>query len=340
MTDVDCLYDKNPRTHPDARPIEVVSDISALAVDVSSAGSALGTGGMSTKIVAARLATSAGVTTIITRSSKPGNIYSIIQQLQTLRKSNSNPDSPSIPQTSTLERDLSMSISSLNPEVLLKVPLHTRFVPQPRPIRDRSFWLLYGLSPHGTVYIDEGAHRALTNKAGLLPVGVVAVEGIFAQQEAVKLVVTKSMRTKPRPVSGSLDGNEVGTPLPNGRALSPTIADFEQQVTNALATGNPVDAQVFVPSKTDQEIGRAIVNYSSSEISRIMGLQSTEIESVIGWAESEYVALRENISLLNAQKAVKSGGKEPGIGLGIAGDSSGRETPTRERMGDLASYLG
>src|SRR5262249_22417176 len=33
MTDVDCLYDKNPRTHPDARPIEIVDDINALEAD-------------------------------------------------------------------------------------------------------------------------------------------------------------------------------------------------------------------------------------------------------------------------------------------------------------------
>lgn len=33
MTDVDCLYDKNPRTNPDAQPIEIVEDISALQAD-------------------------------------------------------------------------------------------------------------------------------------------------------------------------------------------------------------------------------------------------------------------------------------------------------------------
>lgn len=33
LTDVDCLYDKNPRTHPDAKPVEVVDDISSLDVD-------------------------------------------------------------------------------------------------------------------------------------------------------------------------------------------------------------------------------------------------------------------------------------------------------------------
>ncbi|KAL9067620.1 MAG: hypothetical protein Q9157_006750, partial [Trypethelium eluteriae] len=83
MTDVDCLYESNPRTNPDARAIEVVEDIAALEADVSSPGSALGTGGMSTKIVAARLATSAGVTTVITRSSQPGNISSILRYAET-----------------------------------------------------------------------------------------------------------------------------------------------------------------------------------------------------------------------------------------------------------------
>ena len=81
MTDVDCLYDKNPRKCPDAQPIMVVEDIDALQADVSTAGSALGTGGMATKIVAARLATSAGTSTIITKSSKPGNVSQIIQHL-------------------------------------------------------------------------------------------------------------------------------------------------------------------------------------------------------------------------------------------------------------------
>src|SRR3954453_7602784 len=69
MTDVDCLYDKNPRTNPDAKPVFVVDNIDALDVDVSSKGSSLGTGGMSTKVVPARRATSAGVTTVIARSS-------------------------------------------------------------------------------------------------------------------------------------------------------------------------------------------------------------------------------------------------------------------------------
>ena len=241
MTDVDCLYDKNPRTHADAKPIEVVEDISSLEVDVSSSGSRLGTGGMSTKLVAARLATSAGVTTIIARSNNPGNITAIVDYIQAKKQA-----------VQTIPRVGSTSIA----------PLHTRFLPDPDPIRDRPFWLLHGLAAHGTIFIDEGAYRALASKAGLLPSGVVGVEGQFSQQEAVCLVVVD--------IQGLTD----------------------------LANGMPTPSKSQAPI----EVGRALVNYSANEIRRIKGLQSTEIHRVLGYADSEYVALRQNVSLLKRER--------------------------------------
>ncbi|KAI1212488.1 glutamate 5-kinase [Annulohypoxylon truncatum] len=253
MTDVDCLYDKNPRTHPDARAIEEVEDISAIRADVSSAGSSLGTGGMSTKIVAARLATSAGVTTVITRSSSPGNIVKIVRYLQARKKRTPSHHSP----VANDEEHLSRSTASLNLDALEKPPLHTRFLPLSHPIRDRYFWILHGLAPHGTVYIDAGAHQALADKAGLLPVGVLDVEGNFAQQEAVRLVVVKRL----------------SEPGPNGKLWE-----------------GPGD-----------EIGRALVNYAAPEIIRIKGHRSAQIGSLLGYADSEYVADRESISLLHRE---------------------------------------
>lgn len=202
MTDVDCLYTANPRTNPDAEPIEVVSDISSLEADVSSAGSSLGTGGMSTKIVAAKLGTSAGVTTVITKSSKPGNVHDIVKYLQALEaKSQSNGDQ---------ETEIPAA------------PLHTRFLPSETPIQSRTFWLLHGLQPHGTIYIDPGAHSALLNKASLLPAGVLAVEGHFGQQEAVRLVVVE--RPSPDALNGdfihhSQEPKEVGRALVNYGSL-------------------------------------------------------------------------------------------------------------------------
>ncbi|KAK4661877.1 Glutamate 5-kinase [Podospora pseudopauciseta] len=205
MTDVDCLYDKNPRTNPDAQPIEVVEDISSLVADVSTAGSSLGTGGMSTKIVAARLATSAGVTTVITKSSNPGNIVNIVKYIQSSR----SPGSPSKSGSDSEEGDtpeiMSSSTSSLKKPA---IPLHTRFLPSPHPVRDRYFWILHGLRPHGTLFIDTGCYKALLNKAGLLPVGVVDVEGTFHQQEAVRICVVDKKHPGQQP-------QEVGRCLTN-----------------------------------------------------------------------------------------------------------------------------
>ncbi|KAL2002051.1 hypothetical protein VTN02DRAFT_733 [Thermoascus thermophilus] len=248
MTDVDCLYTSNPRTNPDAKPIEVVSDISTLEADVSTAGSSLGTGGMSTKIVAARLATSAGVTTVITKSSKPGNVHEIVRYLQGARNGRSADACQVDGGSGTDDSSPDRSPPSSRP------PLHTRFLPSTTPIQSRSFWLLHGLKPHGTVYIDHGAYSALQNKAGLLPAGVVAVEGHFGQQEAVRLVVV------PRPSPDALNG------------------DFPHH------------------GEVPKEVGRALVNYGSAEIALIKGVRSTQITSILGYADSEYVALRENIS--------------------------------------------
>ena len=51
------------------------------------------------------------------------------------------------------------------------------------------------------------------------------------------------------------------------------------------------------------EVGRALVNYSAAEIMRIKGMRSTEIGGVLGYADSEYVALRENVSLTKREKS-------------------------------------
>lgn len=255
MTDVDCLYTKNPRTNPDAEPIEVVSDISLLEADVSTAGSSLGTGGMSTKIVAAKLATSAGVTTVITKSSKPGNVHEIVNYLQELHIRNPARGLSNTNGDATAPTDV-----AANNTAATAPPLHTRFLPSNVPILSRSFWLLHGLKPHGTIYIDSGAYHALQNKASLLPAGVVAVEGHFGQQEAVRLIVVE------KPDTSALDGDYVHH------------------------------------GSEPKEVGRALVNYGSLEIARMKGHRSTEIRALLGYADSDYVALRENISFFPSEE--------------------------------------
>lgn len=230
---------------------------------------------MGTKIVAARLATAAGVTTIVTRSSKPGNIVSIINHVELLKRSAEH--------NSTTSKTLIHTVpvvangTALNEPDL--PPLHTRFLPAPNPIRDRYFWLLHGLAPRGTIYIDAGAHAALSNKANLLPIGIVNVEGNFGQQECARLSVL-----------------------------------------------NPRDA----PLSKAEEVGRALTNYSTSEVKRIKGRRSSQISEVLGYADSEYVAVRGNVALhAETSRPVTS---TPGAAAGSVWEK-------RASMGRLSNYV-
>ncbi|CAI5756301.1 unnamed protein product [Candida verbasci] len=222
MTDVECLYDDNPRTNPDAKPIIIVDKIDELQVktDDIGAGTKVGTGGMTTKLIAAELATNVGTTTIITLSSKPQNILNIVNHIQ-------SGDDPI--------KDVELG----------KIPLHTRFLSLSSDVKiksDRRFWLLHGLKTKGKLIIDQGCYKALTRKdrAGLLPAGIIEVVGNFHESECVSVVVK----------------NE-----------------------NELI-----------------EVGHCRVNYSSSEINLIKGHKSNEIESILGFADSEYVAHRDNLA--------------------------------------------
>lgn len=238
MTDVQCLYTDNPRKNPKAEPILVVDKVDDLVIktDTESGGSQVGTGGMTTKLIAAGLATNVGVTTIITLSSQPDSILSIVANIQSMDKSDLSIED----QTRYIANEIRAN----------KIPLHTRFLGLPRAtkiISDKRFWLLHGIKTKGTLYIDQLCYEALTRKdrAGLLPVGVVAVEGNFHESECVSINVIPE---KSSPLS---DGLEVGT---------------------------------------------CRVNYSAIEINLIKGLHSSEIETVLGFADSEYIAHRDNLA--------------------------------------------
>jgi glutamate 5-kinase len=151
LTDVDRLYSADPRSVPDARPISLVSSIKELVqlqVQTGSSGSQWGTGGMMTKISAARIAVAAGVRTVITEGKQPGNLKKIIQGED----------------------------------------IGTRFEPQPEPTSARKRWIAYGLIPAGKLYLDAGATTAISQGGkSLLAAGITAVKGAFDSQEAVQL---------------------------------------------------------------------------------------------------------------------------------------------------------
>lgn len=158
MTDVDCLYSDNPRTNPMAAPVRVCDDIEGLreSITVTAPGSSLGTGGMVTKLIAADLATAAGVTTIITRGSKPDNITQIISDAE-------------------------------------NAPLHTRFVAKKTPLMDRKWWILHGLHTAGTIYVEEPAAKDIigSKNSSLTAAGVVKVAGNFVSNQSANIVVER-----------------------------------------------------------------------------------------------------------------------------------------------------
>jgi glutamate 5-kinase len=80
LSDIDGLYTDDPRTNPDAEPISVVEEITPEIESVAGgAGSSLGTGGMSTKINAAKIATNAGIDMVIMNGKNPEMLYDLFE---------------------------------------------------------------------------------------------------------------------------------------------------------------------------------------------------------------------------------------------------------------------
>jgi glutamate 5-kinase len=81
FSDIDGFYDSDPRLHPDAK---LISEISVIDESVQAlaggAGSRRGTGGMMTKLKAAKLATAQGINTIVTNGKNPAALYEIIKE--------------------------------------------------------------------------------------------------------------------------------------------------------------------------------------------------------------------------------------------------------------------
>ncbi len=83
LSDIDGLFDSDPHTNPDAKLIPVVSEINEKIENIAGgAGSALGTGGMATKINAAKIATSSGMDMIIMNGNDPEKLYDLFENKQ------------------------------------------------------------------------------------------------------------------------------------------------------------------------------------------------------------------------------------------------------------------
>ena len=80
LSDIDALYDDDPRTNPDAKPVPFVKKITPeIEAMAGGAGTSLGTGGMSTKITAAKIATNAGIDMVIMNGRDPEKLYDLFE---------------------------------------------------------------------------------------------------------------------------------------------------------------------------------------------------------------------------------------------------------------------
>ena len=80
LSDIDGLYDNDPRLHPDAKLISRIETIDESVYKLAGgAGSRRGTGGMRTKLQAAELATAQGTNVVITNGQRPADIYQLLE---------------------------------------------------------------------------------------------------------------------------------------------------------------------------------------------------------------------------------------------------------------------
>jgi glutamate 5-kinase len=202
LSDVDGLYTANPQTHPDARLIPEVEEITPeLESMAGGAGSKNGTGGMITKIQAAKVANSSGIALVIASGEDP----------EILRR------------------------------ILRGERVGTVFFPRVSHLQFRKQWLAFGARVEGTLVVDDGLAAAIRREGScsILPVGVTAVKGTFD----------------------------------NGVTVS-------------------------VVDKNGHELARGLVNYGSADLKKILGCQTKDIESILGFIHADEVIHRDNLVVM------------------------------------------
>jgi glutamate 5-kinase len=149
LTDAVGVFSADPRTHPDARLIGSVTEFDELeGLDIGHETSPLGSGGMRSKVVAAEMATAAGIPTVIASGLETGVI----------------------------------------PAAAAGGDVGTRFAAREGRYSSFKLWLKYAKPVRGRVLVDAGAARALREGGtSLLPVGVVDVSGEFDAGDAVEV---------------------------------------------------------------------------------------------------------------------------------------------------------
>lgn len=149
LSDIDGLFNANPKTHPNAKIIPVVEKLTPEIMSYGEAASAGGRGGMKTKLEAARLVTRSGGTVIIANGRTPSVIN----------------------------------------EVFSAKEIGTLFLPNEEMLSGKKRWIGYATNVLGKLVVNYGAKKAiLEQETSLLPIGVVDVVNDFKNGEVVSIM--------------------------------------------------------------------------------------------------------------------------------------------------------
>ena len=151
LSDIDGLYTANPQKDPHAKLVNEVTDITPeIEASAGDAGSKVGTGGMFTKIQAAKMATSSGINMIIASGEEKDAISRILEGEE----------------------------------------IGTLFVSRENRLQFRKRWLAFGARLAGKIVVDDGCAKAVRKAGGcsILPAGITDVEGEFEAGNTISVV--------------------------------------------------------------------------------------------------------------------------------------------------------
>ncbi len=149
LSDIDGLYDDNPKTNPEAKLIKSVKEVNDEVLALASGVSNGGRGGMETKLKAARQVTRFGGKVLIANGKQPYIIKRIFEGED----------------------------------------LGTMFLPQHSNMPDKKRWIGYATNIIGKIVVNEGAkHALISREKSLLPIGVIKVKNNFKKGDVISIL--------------------------------------------------------------------------------------------------------------------------------------------------------
>jgi glutamate 5-kinase len=153
LTDIEGLYDKDPRIHKDACIVRTIKDIDKNIEKMAGKTKGISsTGGMYTKVQAAKKVTTSGIYMVIADGRQKNILSSVLRGNE----------------------------------------VGTVFMPKETTLSSKKKWIAFDLVPKGDIVVDEGAKKAVMKKdKSLLPSGITALKGIFSKGDAVNITDAK-----------------------------------------------------------------------------------------------------------------------------------------------------